>query len=65
MGILSSNRCNVGFDEGYADAIAGRPPSYLNTMRALREGGFDSYVDGYMEGYRNGCYDRVNKENHN
>ena len=64
MGILSSNRYGVGFNDGYADAMAGRSKSYLKATCTLRESGYDSSVEGYNEGYRKGCYDRTNKGNH-
>lgn len=58
MGILSSSRYRNGFDDGYADAIAGKQKSYIKAVRTLRECAFDSYVEGYNEGYRKGSYDR-------
>ena len=64
MGILSSNRYHVGFNDGYADAMAGRSKSYIKAACTLRESAYDSYVEGYNEGYRKGSYDRVNKGDH-
>jgi len=61
MGIFSSDRYQEGFDLGYAHAKAGRSKSYLQAACTVRENGFDSFVEGYKEGYRKGCYDRTNK----
>ncbi len=61
MGIFSSDRYQVGYNQGYADAMAGKAMSFLKASHTGRECGFDSYVEGYKKGYRDGCYDRTNK----
>lgn len=68
MGIFNSNDYKRGYDDDYNDALKGKDPNYIKAGASLKfaihgNKAFDTYVEGYKEGYRIGCRDRARKNN--
>lgn len=64
MDILNSNDYKCGYDNGYKDAKNGKDPDYIKAGASWKfaihgDKAFDTYVEGYKEGYRIGSRDRV------
>ena len=60
MGIFNPNDYKRGFEHGLQDAMKGKDKSYVRGGMSAKyaiygDKAFDSYREGYDEGYRKGC----------
>ncbi|MBO7595671.1 MAG: hypothetical protein J6T70_01340 [Bacteroidales bacterium] len=63
MGILNSNDYQRGYKDGYNDGKNGRDKNYSRGGMSLKYAihgnrAYETYCEGYNEGYRKGSYDR-------
>ena len=57
--MFESDAYQPGYEDGYNDALAGKPKNFTRVVKFVRKNAIDSYCKGYNEGYEKGCLMRV------